>query len=325
MNLNKKIEKFKADGIPAYNQKINELIDAVNWLAGVRSINGKVIAESDQGPVIDLSQVNSTQSGPTPWANDPDGNQAGWLKVLVLNPDQTAPPTLRAWEQWVWTSNSLLTTGLPWGADPNGAVAHWLMGANGGVWGTGSYPTGVVGNFIPGYAVYSGDKGSDGSASYHNPYNYTVNPSGGNIANIPTNPPAFYIKAFPSPGGASGSPQISIGGGASSTFPVDTVTWTLSIIYDGTTVLSYNGTTTVNVQPGYTFVPLDPTGWVYDPTGLPGYAHGGGYWIWEYQGPISAKSNPIINQNFVFSSDSGRGWCLSFAGYTDPGFTYLTT
>jgi hypothetical protein len=52
MNLNKKIDKLTADGIPTYNRKINELIDAVNWLAGVRSINGKNVRESDQGPVL---------------------------------------------------------------------------------------------------------------------------------------------------------------------------------------------------------------------------------------------------------------------------------
>jgi len=83
MNLNKKIEKFTADGIPAYNRKINELIDAVNWLAGIRTINGKTIAESDQGPILDLSQINTTQGGPTPWAVDPDGNQAGWIQYDV--------------------------------------------------------------------------------------------------------------------------------------------------------------------------------------------------------------------------------------------------
>jgi len=83
MNLNKKIEKFKADGIPGYNQKINEVIDALNWLAGMRAINGKPIAESDQGPIFDLSQVSQSQTSAAPWAVDPDGNQAGWIKYDV--------------------------------------------------------------------------------------------------------------------------------------------------------------------------------------------------------------------------------------------------
>src|ERR1700757_2305642 len=107
MNLNKKIEKIKGDGIPFYNEKINDLIDAVNWLAGIRTINGKNIRESDQGPVLDLSQVNTTQNatqgGPTPWTHDPDGNQAGWVKVIVLDPNYIS--TGQSWSRWIWTSN----------------------------------------------------------------------------------------------------------------------------------------------------------------------------------------------------------------------------
>src|ERR1700756_1360813 len=247
MNLNKKIRKFSGDGIPEYNDAINELIDAVNWLAGVRTINGKAIAESDQGPILDLSQVNTTQTGPSPWANDPDGNPAGWMKVLVLNPDlSSSPPGLTCWEQWIWTSKTLISSGLPWLIDPNGAVAHWLMGANGGVWGTGMYPTGVVGNFVNGYAVYSGAMAPDGNGpAYRSPWNYTINPSGGHIANLPQNPPAFYIKAV---GNADG-PVISVGGGTP-VLPVDTVNWNLQIIYDGTSVLNYSGSTTVDNSPG---------------------------------------------------------------------------
>ena len=323
MNLNKKIAKFTGDGIPEYNKAINELIDAVNWLAGVRTINGKPIAESDQGPVLDLSQVNTTQSGPSPWANDPDGNQAGWLKVLVLNPNQGPPPGLTCWEQWIWTSNTLETAGLPWLVDPNGAVAHWLMGANGGVWGTGMYPTGVVGNFVPGYAVYSGAMAPDGSGpAYHSPWNYTINPSGGNIANLPQNPPAFYIKA----NGNADGPVIYVGGG-SQDVPIDTVDWNLDIIYDGTTVLSFSGSSTVdfNGPQGWATITLDPAGWVLDPSGLPGYSHGSGLWIWEYPGSISAKHNPTIQQNFVFSSVSGWGWVNAFAGNGQAGFVYLTS
>ena len=79
MNLNKKIAKFTTDGIAGYNGKINELVDAVNWLGGMRTINGKSIAESDQGPVIDLSQISATQSF-EPWMTDPNGNAAGWVQ-----------------------------------------------------------------------------------------------------------------------------------------------------------------------------------------------------------------------------------------------------
>jgi hypothetical protein len=322
VNINQKIAELGTGGLPRYNRKINELIETVNWLMGMQTTTGK-ISEGGRGPIIDTAPVAGTAA--QPWLTDPDGNQAGWLKVLVLNPNQGPPPGLTCWEQWIWTSNTLTTAGLPWLVDPNGAVAHWLMGANGGVWGTGMYPTGVVGNFISGYAVYTGAMAPDGNGpAYHSPFNFTINPSGGNIPNIPTNPPAFYIKANPAPGGASGGPQITIGGG-SQFVPIDTVDWELDIIYDGTKVLSYSGSATVSQPPGSTDVLLDPTGWVFDPTGLPGYSHGSGMWIWEYPGSISANPNPTINQNFVFSSVSGWGWCNSFAGNGQAGFVYLTS
>jgi hypothetical protein len=318
MNINQRIAELGAGGLPRYNRKVNELIEAVNWLMGMQTTTGK-ISEGGRGPIIDTAPVAGT--GAQPWLSDPDGNAAGWLKVLVLNPNQGSPPGLTCWEQWIWTSNSLATTGLPWLVDPNGAVAHWLMGANGGVWGTGMYPTGVVGNFVPGYAVYSGAMTPDKTGpAYTSPYNYTINPSGGNIANLPPNPPAFYIKAF---GNANG-PIINIGGGTTNALPVDTVDWSLDFIYDGTSALSYSGSTTVNLNPGWTEIALNPAGWVFDPTGLPGYAHGTGLWIWEYPGAISTNHNPTINQNFVFSSNSGRGWVTAFTG-GNYGLVYLTS
>jgi hypothetical protein len=320
VNINHQIKELGPGGLPRYNRKCNELIEAVNWLLGMQTSNGKQISEGVKGPVLHVGDSAAAATPASPWVTDPDGNQAGWLKVLVLNPNQGSPPGLTCWEQWIWTSNSLGTTGLPWLVDPNGAVAHWLMGANGGVWGTGMYPTGVVGNFVPGYAVYSGATDGNG-ANYHSPWNFTINPSGGNIANLPPNPPAFYIKAY---GNADG-PVISVGGGTTSLFPTDTVRWNFDIIYDGTTVLSYSGSTTVSNPQGWTNVTLNPAGWVLDPTGLPGYAHGSGMWIWEYPGSISPNHNPTINQNFVFSSDSGRGWVTAFAGNGNAGFVYLTS
>lgn len=124
MNLNKKITKFKGDGIPAYNDKINELIDAANWLLGVRTINGKVISESDQGPVIDLSPVNSTQAS-DPTAIDPDGNQAGWQKVLFIDPNYTASGL--GYLVWAWSGPALLQNQLSWLTDPNGVKAQWVQ------------------------------------------------------------------------------------------------------------------------------------------------------------------------------------------------------
>jgi len=125
MNLNKKIEKFKGDGIPAYNQKINELIDAVNWLVGVRTINGKGVRESDQGPVFDLSQVNTTQTGSMPWANDPDGNRAGWQKILFIDPDYTN--TGLGYLVWAWSGPASFENQLSWLTDPNGIAAQWVQ------------------------------------------------------------------------------------------------------------------------------------------------------------------------------------------------------
>jgi|SRR6516164_376714 hypothetical protein len=83
MNLNRQIKPFTSDGIPAYNAKFGEVIEAVNWLLKIRTINGKPISESDQGPIIDLSPVNSTQApqtGPEPWLTDPNGVAAGWIQ-----------------------------------------------------------------------------------------------------------------------------------------------------------------------------------------------------------------------------------------------------
>jgi len=125
MKLNKKIEKFKSDGIPGYNQKINELIEAVNWLAGVRTINGKNIAESDQGPIIDLSPVNQSQSPASPWANDPNGNQAGWQKILYIDPNYTTSGL--GYLVWAWTGPNLLQNQLLWLTDPNGVPAQWVQ------------------------------------------------------------------------------------------------------------------------------------------------------------------------------------------------------
>jgi hypothetical protein len=125
MNLNKKIDKLTADGIPTYNRKINELIDAVNWLAGVRAINGKNVRESDQGPVFDLSQTNNTQSPGSPWANDPDGNQAGWQKILYIDPSYSTSGL--GYLVWAWTGPNLLQNQLSWLTDPTGTPAQWVQ------------------------------------------------------------------------------------------------------------------------------------------------------------------------------------------------------
>jgi hypothetical protein len=125
MNLNKKIEKLKGDGIPRYNEKINDLIDAVNWLAGVRAINGKNVRESDQGPVFDLSQTNNTQAPGEPWKLDPNGNPAGWSKLLIIDPSYSTSGL--GYLLWVWSGPYLLQNQLSWLTDPDGNPAQWVQ------------------------------------------------------------------------------------------------------------------------------------------------------------------------------------------------------
>ena len=95
------------------------------WLAGMRTINGRQIAESDQGPVIDLSQVASTQSGGNPWAIDPDGFRAGWSKVLVMDPNYAQSGN--GFVLWFWASPNAFTSPLPFLTDPDGTPAQWVQ------------------------------------------------------------------------------------------------------------------------------------------------------------------------------------------------------
>src|SRR5215475_722042 len=305
MNLNKKIEKFKGDGIPGYNQKINELIDAVNWLAGIRTINGKSVAESDQGPIIDLSQVNTTQSAPSPWANDPDGNQAGWMKVLVLNPNQNGPVTQSAWIQWVWTGPTDLIGALPWLIDPSGNAADWVNCTHNAFWGTGAC-SGTAGNFQQAVTLWSGTQppNSPQYPSYVSPQTWTSNPQNQPII-VPASPPAFYLELSPAPSstGLASAPCLNFSVGVTSADGPQPFNWRWDIQYQGTIVLSYNGSFTASYSPtgAPNYVNLDPTGWLYDPAGLPGYAQGSGKWVWKYPGAISSNTDPTVIQTFTYT------------------------
>lgn len=95
MNLNTKFKRITIDGIPEYNQAINQLSAAVEWLLGVRTINGRPVRESDQGPVIDLSVANMTQAGAQPWMTTPDGQPAGWVQHDVCVNGQVV-------SKWFW-------------------------------------------------------------------------------------------------------------------------------------------------------------------------------------------------------------------------------
>lgn len=132
MNLNRKLKKFSGDGIPAYNARINELVDAANWLLGIRTINGRAIAESDQGPILDLSQANMTQpgSGNNPWATDPDGNPAGWKKITGIDLDGSITGyTNSMFKLWTWVGipQNISSEPIPWMVDPNNNTAQWVQ------------------------------------------------------------------------------------------------------------------------------------------------------------------------------------------------------
>lgn len=121
-NFNDKIQEYTGDGIPAYNRKINEIIRKLNWLMGMRSINGKPITESDQGPVFDLAPAGSVSD---PWAADPDGNAAGWLKGLVTDPNYVDNGQFDLC--WMWTGAVESNPLIPWMSDPDGTQAQWVQ------------------------------------------------------------------------------------------------------------------------------------------------------------------------------------------------------
>jgi len=102
--LNQKIKPISAGGIPGYNRVINQLIEAVNWLQGIRTTNGQPIKESATGPVIDLGPADRTPSNGTSdgtesgaWLTTPAGETAAWYQVTVLSSDRTTVSQL-----WVW-------------------------------------------------------------------------------------------------------------------------------------------------------------------------------------------------------------------------------
>src|ERR1700739_3865112 len=85
MNINHKIKEIAKGGIPGYNRKINEIVKCVNWLLGMRVINGvgSGVTESSTGPVIDLSTIQANQQ--QPWAIDPNGSSTGWTLMTYLD------------------------------------------------------------------------------------------------------------------------------------------------------------------------------------------------------------------------------------------------
>jgi hypothetical protein len=301
-NINQRIEPLGQGGMPRYNRKVNELINTVNWLMGMRSDTGIPISEGGRGPII--PSAPASVGGAQPWLTDPDGNAAGWSSITCLNLQKN-----QAFDVWIWTGQTAKNVrDIPWMIDTHGNTAHWLVSNTGEVWGTGIYPGAGGGNFQQAQKNYTGSANPDGSPNYHSPAQWNNNPVNPPLS-IPTAPPAFYIREPNLPGG--NAPALQITSGAGTLFPTDTVNWVWKISYDGTVVLSYSGSdafTNAN-QSGYHA--LDPTGWVFDPTGLPGYSTGSGYWIWKYPGAVSTNTNPTVVENFTFTSDSGYGFVIS--------------
>jgi hypothetical protein len=89
--LRSKIKPITSGGIPGEVRKINELIEQVNHLNGMTTINGQPIADGATGPIIDLQQVNQ----PEPWTVDPNGNPAGWVQYNVCVAGVSTP-------KWFW-------------------------------------------------------------------------------------------------------------------------------------------------------------------------------------------------------------------------------
>jgi hypothetical protein len=295
MNLNKKIAKFSGDGIPAYNAKFDELIDAVNWLAGLRTINGKPVAESDQGPVIDLSQVSATQALTAGLFNmDPDGNQAGWSLITCLNLD-----TKQSFETWIWTGQVAKNI-LPirWLTDPANNPARWVVCIDNSFWGTGSCP--------------SGKQGFENA-------NFTGRPQGANPAVItftpqapivpPTGGSTFYLVANDyNHGTPPSTPVIYIGNNNPANSGVLPLDFNYNITYEGVTIFDITPPTQFvdfgNTTGGYYAFQLPTSGWVFDPSGVPGYSHGNLQWVYEYNGPPTNNPNPVVVETLTFAGAS---------------------
>jgi hypothetical protein len=308
MNLNQRIEEIRGDGIPGYNAKINQMIRTLNWLMGVRVTNGRPVRESDQGPIFDLSSATA-QGGGQPWMTDPAGNAAGWSLITCLNLQ-----TNQSFQVWIWTGQTAIGTpaNIPWMFDPSQVPAGWVVCSQQTFWGTGSCPV-QGGNFQTAHIV--------GSPTGSNPDVYTCTVPNPPII-IPANPPGFYLVGPSPPSGSSlaNAPCLIVNSGAESQDGVLTVTWTFTITYDGTQVFSVNGSTDTTFNASSVYVALDPTGWQYDPGGLPGYAKGSDKWVWQYQGALSTNTNPTIIQSFSWSVNiAGR-----LANATEWGAVFLT-
>jgi hypothetical protein len=299
-NINQRIEPLGQGGMPRYNRKVNEIIDTVNWLMGMRSDSGLPISEGGRGPVIPAGGVSTTPA--TPWATDPDGNAAGWTKLTCFNLSLD-----EVFDLWVWTGQTATNVrNIPWGFDPAGNQAGWIVCPSNSFWGTGQCSTGATCTNYQNCGYNGSDQGTSPLALHFHATNPPIV--------IPSScTPRFILVADPPQGSTGGGagPSLGIVNGLTSAMGSDTLNWTLAIDYDGVTFYSASGSDLVqyNVTLWKT---LNPAGWLFDPSGIPGYGHGSGLWVYPFNGTVSQNTNPIITETFTFSYASSGETLASF-------------
>ena len=305
MNLNQKIDPIRGDGIPGYNRKINEIIAALNWLMGMRVINGRPISESDQGPVFDLSQANMTQGKGALDATDPNGNPAGWSKIKVFD-----PTGLVFYDVYAWTGALLSQEDAPWLFDPASKQAGWIVCTDNTFWGTGKCPG-------QGSTCTNYQNGVPNGTQSGNSWTLPFNPSSPPIVPPASCTPRFYfVPTAPSPAPSPNQPAlIVLANGGAIGWEGITFDWTVSMTYDGTPIWNASGSSVTTTPGGASGssanLLLSPAGWVFDPSGLPGYSQGNGYWVYEFNGAASTNTNPTVVINFNWSNPSNPGLNLS--------------
>jgi hypothetical protein len=311
MNLNHQIKPVS----PTLNvwRKLNEVIDGLNWIMsmyGEVSTDGNSqlqIIPGSRGPVFKMNvQASGNQQ---PWATDPDGNPTGWLRSIVVDPDyndNTSPQYGRFDESWMWSGPVAANPLIPWFSDPDTPPneAQWIM-VNGGTnagggyyWGTGQISG--TGNFMPSAVAKNQD--------YYSPQIWVANPGYADaIITPPANPPAIYLESYWGTGGGytQTGPVIWAVNGSLQDDPRWSFNWDYTVTYDGIIILSASGVATIPPWPqDANFLELDPTGWVHDPDGLPGYPKGKGSWIYKYPGPVSTNTSPKVVQTVNFRGNA---------------------
>lgn len=295
-NFNDKIAEFVGDGIPAYNRKLNEIIKRLNWLMGMRSVNGKPITESDQGPVFDLAPASS--SGPNPWATDPAGNAAGWTLLVILDTDWATTGDFTS--RWIWCGPPIDYNPVPWLDDPSGNPAGWIVCAQNAFWGTGQCASGTTCSNYQNAIV-----NSSSADDFTSPVWVSYGPSAPPIVPPSSCTPRFYLiapdyaQAMP---GSPSQPCVYFSPALITGDPSSPLTYDYAITYDGTQIFHISGSTPVT-NPGSVggIVPIDPAGWLWDPGDIPGYAQGSKNWVYPYNGPASANTNPQLVHTFTYS------------------------